>query len=262
MRWWLAVALAGLGLQGAELRDVLKGAEIDALLASTVRDQAVFQRPNYAIWLKVQEGKPGPRETHADAYDLLHIRTGQGAVTLGTERHPVAKGDIVHIPRNTPHQIDPGGGRLEYVVVRIFPTGDNLPARQGLLAPRRMPTVLKKSEIDATIEKYESNQPIHSGKAYTMNYVIYSGHAGPWEAHRGCVDVYFIQRGAARAQLGGGILNAKEESPGEIRGDAVKGAPEYDIGPGDLVHIPRMGTHHMIPKDAKLGYVLLKIWAD
>ncbi len=262
MRWWLAAALTALGLPGAELRDVLKSAEIDALLASTLRDQALLQRPNYAIWLKVQDGRPGPRETHPDADDLLHIRKGQAAITLGGVRHQAGQGDLVHIPRNTPHQIDPGGGRLEYVVVRIFPAGDNLPARQGLLAPRRMPDVLRKSEIDATIEKFESNQPIHSGKAYTLNYVVYSGRPGPWEAHRGCVDIYFIQRGTARAQLGGEITNAREESPGEIRGDGVKGAREYDIGPGDMVHIPRLGTHHMIPKEAKLGYVLLKIWAE
>ena len=263
MRIWMAVLVMCAGsLQGAEFRDVLKGAEIDGMLSGAIRDQAVLERPNYAIWLKVHDGKPGPRETHADADDILHIRKGKATVTLGDRRYEVGPGDLVHITRNTAHQIDPGKGRLDYVVVRIFPTGDNLPARQGLLAARRMPDLLKKSEIDATIEKHDSNQPIHSGKAYTMNYVIYAGHEGPWEAHRGCVDIYFIQRGTARAQLGGGITNPIEESPGEIRGDGVQGAREYEIGPGDLVHIPRMGTHHMIPKSPKLSYVLLKIWAE
>ena len=263
MRVWMSLLLLAAGVaESAELRDVMKSSELDALLSGTTWDQVVFKRSNYAILLKVQEGKAGPRENHTDSDDILHIRKGQATVTLGERRHQVGAGDVVHIPRNTPHQIDPGRGRLEYVVVRIFPTGDNLPARQGLLAARRMPDVLKKSEIDATIEKNTSNQPIHSGKAYTMNYVIYAGHEGPWEAHRGCVDIYFIQRGTAQAQLGGEITNPKEESPGEIRGDGVKGARSYEIGPGDLVHIPRMGTHHMIPKAPKLSYVLLKIWAE
>jgi mannose-6-phosphate isomerase-like protein (cupin superfamily) len=240
----------------------MKSAEIDALLAGTVRDHLLLQRPNYAIWLRVHAGKPGPREVHTDADDLLHIRKGQGTVTLGYTPHPVGAGDVVHIPRGTYHQIDPGQGRIEYVVVRIFPTGENLPPRAGFLAPRRMPDVLKKSEIEATIDKFDRNQPIHSSKAYTMNYVIYAGREGPWEAHRGCVDIYFIQRGTATAQLGGQIVNPREESPGEIRGDAVTGAREYQIGPGDLVHIPRNGVHHMIPKTPKLSYLLLKIWAE
>jgi len=262
MRLWLAVLAAAGVSAAAEFRDVLKSAEIDAMLTGITRDQVVLQRPNYAIWLKVHNGRPGPRETHSDADDILHIRKGKATVTLGDRRHEVAAGDLVHIRRNTPHQIDPGGGRLEYVVVRIFPTGENLPPRQGFLAPRHMPDVLRKADIDATIDKYNSNQPIHSSKPYTMNYVIYAGKDGPFEAHRGCVDIYFMQRGTGKAELGGEITNAREESPGEIRGDGVKGAREYEIAPGDMVHIPRMGVHHMIPTSPKLSYVLLKIWAE
>jgi mannose-6-phosphate isomerase-like protein (cupin superfamily) len=258
----LAAVFPAVAAWGAEFQDVLKSAEIDAMLAGTIRDHPLLVRPNYAIWLKVHDGRPGALETHADADDILHIRKGQATITLGDRRHSVGPGDVVHIPRHTPHQIDPGRGRLEYVVVRIFPTGENLPPRQGFLAPRRMPDVLRKSEIDATIEKHTSNQPIHSGQAFTMNYVIYAGRPGPWEAHRGCVDIYFLQRGEGRAQLGGEITNAREESLGEIRGDGVKGAREYDIGPGDMVHIPRNGVHHVIPNTPKLAYLLLKVWAE
>jgi len=261
MRSCLAILLLTAAAR-PEIRDVLKSAEIDAMLAGTMRDHALLERPNYAIWLKVHEGKPGPLETHPDSDDVLHIRKGQGTVTLAERRHQVGPGDILHIPRGTPHRIDPGSGRLEYVVVRVFPTGENLPPRSSSLNPRRMGDLLKKSEIDATIDNNTANQPIHSAKNFTMNYVIYPGREGPWESHRGCVDIYFMQRGTARAQLGGEILKPREESPGEIRGDAVRGAREYDIGPGDLVHIPRNGVHHMIPRDPKLSYVLLKVWAE
>ena len=260
------------GATGMEIRDVIKAADIDARFARTARDLALHERPNYAIWLKVHSGRAGPYEVHRDADDVLWVRRGAATVLLGGEltgaglagarRHEISAGDVVHIPRNTPHRIDPGAGRLEYVVVRIFPTGDNLPPRPGFLAPRIMPEVLKKSEIDATIAKFDANQPIHAAKNYTMNYVIYKGRSGPFEAHHGCVDIYFIQFGAARALLGGEIENPKEESPGEIRGAGVKGSREYTIGPGDLVVIPRNGTHHMIPTSEKLGYILLKVWAE
>jgi len=262
MRVLLLVLFAACGLRG-EIRDVIKSAELDAMLARANPDRALHERPNYAVWLKVHDGKPGPQETHPDSDDILHIRKGSAKVALGDRRYDVGAGDIVHIPRNTPHRIDPGRGRLEYVVVRIFPAGDSLPARPGIRPPaRRMADVLTKAEIDATIAKSDSNQPIHSSPGYTMNYVIYSGRSGPWEAHRGCVDIYFMQQGTGKAELGGEILNPKEESPGEPRGDGVKGARTYDVGPGDMVLIPRNGVHHMQPVSPKLAYVLMKVWAD
>ncbi len=252
-------ALLGVGLvslsAAAEIRDVLKSAEIETQLARTTRDQALHERPNYAIWLKVHSGKPGPPESHPDADDVLWIRRGSGTVTLGERGHAVGAGDVIFIERNVRHQIDPGAGRLEYVVVRVFPTGENLPPRAGFLAPRRMPDLLKKSEIDA-------NQPLHSGRNFTMNYVIYSGRSGPYEAHRGCVDIYLLQVGTGVAHLGGQIVSPTEESPGEIRGTEVTGSRTYNIGPGDLVVIPRHGVHHMKPAAPKLGYLLVKVWAE
>ena len=90
----------------AEIKDVIKSAEIDKMLARTTRKQALHVRPNYAVWLKVHDGRPGPYETHADADDMLHVRRGQATLRLGEKRYQVGAGDIIHIPRNTPHQID------------------------------------------------------------------------------------------------------------------------------------------------------------
>ena len=266
----------------AEIRDVLKSAEIDALLAGS-GDRALEERSNYAIWLKVHSGRPGPYEMHRGADDVLLVRRGNATVQLGGQlqgsweasagnwvgtgiqgarQYRVGAGDLVHIPRNTPHRIDPGTGRFEYVVVRVFPTGENLPPRSGILAAGRIDDVVRKSEIDSTFAANATNQPLHSARNFTINYVIYSGRSGPWQAHRGCVDIYFVHTGAARGYLGGEIENAKEEAPGEIRGAGVSGAREYDIGPGDLVVIPRNTAHHMRPTTPKLGYLLLKVWAD
>jgi mannose-6-phosphate isomerase-like protein (cupin superfamily) len=243
----------------------------------------VHSTPAYTIRFDVQAGKPGPYTAHPKADQLLFVRAGTARILLGGElagakksasgelagesikdgrTNDVGAGDVVHLPRNTPHRIDPGGGRLEYVRVQVFPAGDNLPPRQGFLSPRRMADVLKKSEIDATFAKYSSNQPIHAAPNYTMNYVIYTGRSGPWEAHRGCTDIYFVQTGTAIAQLGGDIANPKEEAPGEIRGTGVSGARRHSIGPGDMVLIPRNTAHHMDPAGGKLGYLLLKVWVE
>ena len=111
-----------------------------------------------------------------------------------------------------------------------------------------MPDVLRASEIAETFAKFDTNQPIHSAPNFTMKTSVdLYGHAGPFEAHHGCADIYFIKIGTGASQLGGQIRIAKEESPGEPRGDGVDGAAAYSVGPGDIVLIPRNATHHRDP---------------
>ncbi len=255
--WLLGVAAWAVAAQlGAQ--EVWKSDKIERLLAETRQDRILLARPAYEIRLRVLEGRFSGQEP---ADQIVQVRRGHGRVRFAGHESDVGEGDFLHIVRDTAYEIDPDGKRLELVLVRIVASGAELAERPGL-RPRRMPDVLKKSEIDATIARYDTNQPLHVSKAYTLNYVIYPGKSGPWEAHRGCVDLYFVQRGKATAQLGGRILNVREEQPGELRGDGVEGAREYEIGPGDLVHIPRNDAHHMIPTGDKLAYLLLKIWAE
>lgn len=239
-------------------QEVWKSAEIEQLLEETRQDRILLARPAYELRLRVLEGKLSGQEA---ADQIIQVRRGRARVKLAGGHYEAGAGDFLHVVRNTAYEIDPGGKRLELVLVRIIASAAELAERAGF-RPRQMPELLKKSEIDATIARHDSNQPLHASKAYTLNYVIYPGKPGPWEAHRGCVDIYFVQQGKARAQLGGRILKAREEQPGEIRGEGVEGAREYEIGPGDLVHIPRNGAHHMIPAGGKLAYLLLKIWAE
>lgn len=253
----VAVLACAMAAQPGE-QEVWKSAEIERLLSQTRQDRVLLARPAYEIRLRVLEGKLSGQEA---ADQIVQVRRGRARVKLAGGHYEVSGGDFLHVARNTAYEIDPGGQPLELVLVRIIASAAEQAERPGFRA-RQMPEVLKKSEIDATIDRHDSNQPLHASKVYTLNYVIYPGKPGPWEAHRGCVDIYFVQRGKARAQLGGRILKAREEQPGEIRGDGVEGAREYEIGAGDLVHIPRNGAHHMIPAGEKLAYLLLKIWAE
>jgi len=248
----------------AEIRDLLSAADLDRQLATLAPGsiRAVDEHPNYAIFIAAAGAAVAAPETHDAADEVLWIKRGAGGVVLDRARHSIAAGDLVHVPRRTPHRLFADSGRLEYVAVRIFPTGEHLPARTGLLAQRRMPDVVKKADIDAVFARFDTNQPLHSAPGFTMNYVIYRSRSGPWEAHRGCVDIYFLQTGAAEAELGGEIANPKEESPGEIRGTGVSGARRYRITPGDLVVIPRSTSHHVTPEGAMVGYLLLKVWAE
>jgi mannose-6-phosphate isomerase-like protein (cupin superfamily) len=245
----------------AQLRDVLKSSDLDAMLGQLKQERLLLKEADYEIWLGAQDGgsstagRPG-------ADQIIHLRKGSARVFLADTARQAGPGDLLHVPRGARFRMEPVTDRVEYVAVRILASGKGIAPRAGFLAPRRMPDILRKAEIDRTIDTNDRNQPLHSSNAYTVNYVIYAGRPGPWEAHRGCVDVYFLQRGTAKAQLGGEIVNPHEESPGEIRGDGVAGARQYAIGPGDMVHIPRNGAHHMAPDGNKLAYLLLKIWSE
>jgi mannose-6-phosphate isomerase-like protein (cupin superfamily) len=261
---WFAAALAisGAAALRSEIHDVLKSGEIEASLAKVKGFSTIHQRSNYSISLGSQEGAAGAPETHGDADEVLFIRRGSGSLWLGDRKYEIGSGDVINVRRGAARRIAASSGRIEYVAVRIVPAREGHSVSGIRPAARVMPDVLRASEIADTFAKFESNQPIHSAPNFTMNYVIYSGHAGPWEAHRGCVDIYFLKIGTATSELGGQIRNAKEESPGEPRGDGVTGARRYSVRPGDIVVIPRETAHHMQPTSAKLGYLLLKVWAE
>jgi mannose-6-phosphate isomerase-like protein (cupin superfamily) len=245
----------------AEIHDVLKAAEIDAMFADARTPVMAYLRTNVAILLEARTG--GPRTETPDNYDeVMFARHGAARLRLGAESYKIAAGDVINIARGSERRIEPQGGRFDYISVRIFPVGSKPPPAEGAPPQRTLHGLLSNAEIAATFARATSNQPIHFAFNYTMNYVIYNERAGPWEAHRGCMDIYFVRTGTATAQLGGDIVNGKETSPGEIRGTGVTGARSYSIGPGDVVLIPRNTPHHMEPRGGKFGYLLLKVWAE
>jgi mannose-6-phosphate isomerase-like protein (cupin superfamily) len=275
---------------GADIKDVMKSADIDAILAKSKQgEQILHGRPNFSIVAGVREGKALPPETQKDTGTIIHLRRGSGKFTVATRAYDVAAGDVLHVPRNTPYQIDPAGGRIEYLAIRVKDLGSATPRGSGIGspptsttgaargasagtargaaggAPRQMvPDVIKKATIDATFAKNKENQPIGSTgtPAYSTNYVIYAGRQPPWESHAGCVDIYVIKAGSGVTQVGGKISNGKEEPAGEIRGDGVTGARSHEIGVGDVVVIPRNDAHHQEPHMPILGYILVKVWTD
>ena len=256
-----AAACASLAAR-AEIHDVLKSSEIDARLAKLAGTEIIHKRPNFTIALNASNGAGAAAETHGDADEVLFIRKGKGAVTLDGRRHEVGPGDVVSIHQKMAHKIDAESGRLEFVSVRIIPAGPGATRPGARPSPRIMPAVLPASDIKALLTNFDKNQPIHGGANFTMNSVIYPGRSGPWEAHEGCVDIYFLQNGTATAELGGTIQEAKLEAPGEIRGTGVSGPRRHGIGPGDIVVIPRNTAHHMDPGAGRLSYLLMKVWVE
>ncbi len=78
----------------------------------------------------------GAPEIHDEIIDVVFVRSGEGTLLVGGDmlnrsgslgtgiaggmRHPVAAGDLLHIPAQTPHgYLVPEGGHVTYVLVRV-----------------------------------------------------------------------------------------------------------------------------------------------
>lgn len=258
MRFVAVILLFSSAPGNCELRDVVKSTEIDKMFART-QSLDVLTKPNLAVVFRVAAGEPGGLKNHPDADEFWFVRRGSAKISLAQRQYEVGAGDVVNAPRTTPYRIAPAGGRFEYVAVRIFPAERSL--RIGIGAGREarpMQDVAAKAQIDATFATAEKNVTLHSAGAVLINHVIYKGTHGPWEVHQTCDDIYFVRLGTARAQLDGTLINGKEDSPGEIRGSGVTGARSFEVGPGDIVWIPRNTVHFMNPTSPKLGYLLVK----
>lgn len=194
---------------------------------------------------------------------LLSIRQGSASLTIAQRRSTIGAGDLIRIPHHTPYTIQPAAAPLEFIVIQIKPLASGRKAPAGIRpAPGQMGDVVKKAEIDATIARTEANAPLHTQDNFTVNYVLFKGRTGPWEAHANCTDIYLVQAGAGSLQLGGTIVNPRQESEGEPRGTAVTGAKNHNVSAGDIAVIPRNVAHHMNPTTLPLAYLLIKVWSE
>jgi mannose-6-phosphate isomerase-like protein (cupin superfamily) len=97
---------------------------------------------------------------------------------------------------------------------------------------------------------------------YSNHHMMLSYRAkdGNAELHTHYADVFVIVRGKALLLIDGTIPDGKEESPGEIRGPAVKDGKPVLLATGDVVHIPAGVPHQMlIAKGDELVYFVVKI---
>jgi len=69
---------------------------------------------------------------------------------------------------------------------------------------------------------------------------------GQGEVHADWEDHIFVLEGEADLVLGGTAENPKTVSPGEIRGDGIKGGKRFSLHPGDYVFVPANTPHQMI----------------
>lgn len=71
--------------------------------------------------LAIQDGNP-PKHLHANANEIQYILEGTGTVWLGDQEVPVKPGDLIIIPKGTPHGGAKSNGRpLKAIAIKTPP---------------------------------------------------------------------------------------------------------------------------------------------
>jgi quercetin dioxygenase-like cupin family protein len=78
------------------------------------------------------------------------------------------------------------------------------------------------------------------------------------EVHQAEEDIFYILDGKATFHLGGTLHDTWTYSPGNQAGHEQRGATEYEVGPGDLVVIPRGTVHRITCPDGFVEVLVIK----
>lgn len=130
----------GAALEPHPMPDVVTKAQIDNTLAHADKNVLLHSAGAVLINHVIYPAAPGPREVHQTCDDLYFVRMGtaraeldgtlihgkedppgeiRGTGVTGAREFNIAPGDMVVIPRNTAHFMDPGSNRLGYLLVKV-----------------------------------------------------------------------------------------------------------------------------------------------
>jgi glc operon protein GlcG len=86
--------------------------------------------------------------------------------------------------------------------------------------------------------------------------------AGEAEVHLADTDIIYVLEGSATVVTGGQVLEPREQSSGEIRGKAIEGGDERQLGKGDVLTIPRGIPHWFKTVHTPFRYYVIKSSAE
>ena len=134
----------GIGIGAAKtphpMATVARKAQIEATLASADKNVTLHSAGATLINHVVYKGAPGPFEVHQTCDDLYFMRLGtaraqldgtlvdgkddspgeiRGTGVTGSRSFTIGPGDMLVIPRNTAHFMDPGSNKLGYLLVKV-----------------------------------------------------------------------------------------------------------------------------------------------
>ena len=100
----------------------------------------------------------------------------------------------------------------------------------------------KPAEVDAARAKGEAGSALITNSEFKVM-ASRRDTIGQAEIHVSDTDVFIVIEGTATIAIGGKILDAKEVSPGEIRGSGIDGGTDYRLEKGVVLTVPRNTPH-------------------
>jgi mannose-6-phosphate isomerase-like protein (cupin superfamily) len=97
----------------------LEGDKISSPAANGMRNKLLVAVDGATI--AIQDGSP-PKHLHADAHEIQFILEGTGTIWLGDKEVTVKPGDLVVIPKGTPHGgTKPNGRTIKAIAIKTPP---------------------------------------------------------------------------------------------------------------------------------------------
>jgi len=81
---------------------------------------------------------------------------------------------------------------------------------------------------------------------------------GQSEIHAHDTDIFIVIDGTATIVIGGRLIDAKEVSPGEIRGSRIEGGTDYRLEKGAVLTVPRNTPHWVRETQPGFRYFVVK----
>jgi glc operon protein GlcG len=129
---------------------------------------------------------------------------------------------------------------------------------QALVTPATS-AVEKRSaaEVKAAFSQGETGATLVDDPAFRVAASRRDG-AGQAEVHATDTDIFYVLEGRATVVFGGNIVEGKQTAPNEIRGSGIEGGETREIGPGDVLTIPRGIPHWFRSVKAPFRYYVVK----
>ena len=238
----------------------------------------------------IRRDADGVPEQHAHIEDVVFIRSGAGTLVVGGElvdraggdgeyrgsdiaggmHYPVGRGDVVHIPADTPHRyLVPAGGHVTYVLVRLPAFSGEPVARadapvldfdppgfamwSAFELDRRNAALAVRVGPDRSARETLADYGNPSG-AHRFRFIHRDADGVP-EIHDDIIDVVFVRSGAGTLLVGGEMLDRTGS-----RGSGIAGGTRHAVAAGDLLHIPARTPHgYLVPAGGHVTYVLVRV---
>ena len=97
----------------------LEGDALSPLNTAGLRNKVIAAADGMTI--AIQDGSP-PKHLHANAHEIQYILEGTGTIWLGDKEVTVKPGDLVIIPKGTPHAgTKPNGRTIKAIAIKTPP---------------------------------------------------------------------------------------------------------------------------------------------